>query len=311
MNGSSKPRWQKFPANTLQQLSDAVDTDDIVDPAVTLYDPIAPAYADDTLIRLFDAVNVNDIVDAPVALPNPIVLACPDETLRRCFALCLQFWEDGVTRSDLLRLVGKLLRNEGLTVDERLEYKNIRARYKHLRFAERLYGKKHQSGYLFDRTTIALGNLQDAFRSGRRSAILRYGLKLRLLLSWPVWSLIKRGVEHTRLDDEAGVFAYQKSEMRHLKETLASADFGGREFHHVRKIISMLVSFYDTQRSLEPSDHAYRMSRFLAAINGLMGARHDEMVTESLAGRRDYNTPAPLTRETRARLEALVARYPL
>jgi hypothetical protein len=311
MTGNRRSRWQKFPAKTLRQLFDAVNADDIVDTPVSVPDPIVLARSNDTLRRLFDAVNVNDIVDSPVTLPDPIVLACPDEMLQRCFALCLQFWEDGFTRSDLLRLVGKLLHNEGLTADERLEYKYIRARYKHLRFAQRLYGKHHKSGYLFDQTTITLGHLQDAFRSGRRSAIVRYGLTLQLLLSRPVWSLVRRGVEHMRLDSKAGVFAYQQAEMRHLKETLASTTFAGHEFHRVRKIISMIVSYYDTLRSLEPSDHAYRMSRFLAAINGLMGARHDEMVAESLAGRRDYQTPAPLAKEIRSRLEALVARYPL
>lgn len=311
MNDSHRPRWQKFPAHTLQQLSDAVDADDVIDYPFVAPDPVDTTHANDTLRRLFHAVDVNDSVDASVNLPDPIVLACPDETLQRCFALCLQFWEDGVSRADLLRLVGKLLRNEGLSADERLEYKNIRARYKHLRFAERLYSEKHQAGRLFDRTTITLGKLQDAFRSGQRRDILRHGLKLRLLLWWPVWSFIRRSVERTRIDNEEGVFAYQRSEMRALKKTLASDTFAGHEFHRVRKIVSMIVSYYDTLRSIEPGEHAYRMSRFLAAINGLMGAKHDEMVTEALAGRRDYDTPVPLTRDIRNRLEALVARYPI
>jgi hypothetical protein len=270
-----------------------------------------PTFPAETLRRLYDAVDVDDAVDSAVALPEPIVLACPDAMLRQCYALCLQFWQEGAARRDLLRLVNKLLHNEALSADERLEYKNIRARYKHLRFAERLYRKDHRTGYLFDRTTITLGKLQDAFRSGRRGAIVRYGLKLRVMLSRPVWFLVRYGVEHARLDGEAGVFAFQQAEMRHLKETLASDTFAGHEFHRVRKIVSMIVSYYDTLRSLEPNEHAYKMSRFLAAINGLMGARHDEMVAEAHAGRRDYDTPVPLARETRSRLETLVARYPL
>ena len=50
---------------------------------------------------------------------------------------------------------------------------------------------------------------------------------------------------------------------------------------------------------------------FLAAINGLMGSRHDEMVAEALSGRRHYDTPAPLANETRSRVENLLAHYPL
>ncbi|APG05866.1 hypothetical protein BJI69_19455 [Luteibacter rhizovicinus DSM 16549] len=278
MTRSSGPTWQKFPAETLQ--------------------------------RLFDAVAVDDIVDAHVALPEPIVLGCPDESIRQCYAVCLQFWEDGVTRENTLRLVEKLLRNEGLSADERLEFKDIRARYKHLRFAQRLYSKQHRSNRVFDLTTRVLGKLQDAFRSGRRSGIVRSGLLLRILLSKPVWSIVRRAMQNTRLDNEAGFVAFQQSEMRSLKKAVSRTTFAGHQFHAVRKIVSMQVSFYDTLRSLGPNDHAYRMSRFLAAINGLMGSRHDEMVAEALSGRRHYETPAPLASETRSRLETLIARFP-
>lgn len=279
MTRSGGPTWQTFPAETLR--------------------------------RLFDAVDVDDIVDAHVALPDPIVLGCPDESIRQSYALCLQFWEDGFTREDALRLVEKLLRNEGLSADERLEFKHIRARYKHLRFAQRLYSKDHRSDYLFDLTTRVLGKLQDAFRSGRRSGIVRSGFNLRVLLSKPVWSMVRRSMENTRLDNEAGLIAFQKAEMRDLKEAMARTHFAGHQFHAVRKIVSMQVSFYDTLRTLGPNDHAYRMSRFLAAINGLMGSRHDEMVAEALSGRRQYDTPAPLANEIRARLETLIAHYPV
>lgn len=279
MPRSRGPQWQTFPAETLR--------------------------------RLFDAVDVNDIIDAHVPLPQPIVLACPDDSIRQCYSLCLQFWKDGVKREDALRLVEKLLRNEGLSADERLEFKHIRARYKHLRFTQRLYSKRHASDYLFDKTTRVFGKLQDAFRSGRRGDIIRSGLRLRVLLSKPVWSMVQRSLENTPLVSEAGLIAFQKAEIKALKDAMARSTFAGHEFHSVRKIVSMQVCFYDTLRTLGPNDHAYRMSRFLAAINGLMGSRHDEMVAEALSGRRHYDTPAPLGNETRSRLQTLIAHYPL
>src|SRR6201999_29856 len=107
------------------------------------------------------------------------------DQIERCYALCLQFWQDGVHRKELLQLVDKLLRNEGLSADDRMLYKYIRARYKHLRFARRLYGKRHRSGLVFDITTRVMGHLQDAFRSGRRTGVLRHGRRLKLLLSRP------------------------------------------------------------------------------------------------------------------------------
>jgi hypothetical protein len=274
----SAPRWQIFPPETLQ--------------------------------RLFDAVDVDDVVDSHVELPDPIVLACPDDTAAKCYALCLQFWEEAFTRDDLLRLVEKLLHNAWLSADERLEFKHIRATYKHLRFAQRLYSKGHRSNYVFDLTTIVLGHFQDAFRTVLRWNMVSRGLMLRVLLSKPVWSMVRRSMERTRIDTEQGVLAFQKAEMRRLKQAIDRETFAGEEFHVVRKIVSMQVSYYDTLRSLGPNDHAFRMSRFLAAINGRMGARHDEIVAEDLLGRRPYATPAPLGKETRAALDALLARYP-
>jgi hypothetical protein len=279
MNGIAGLRWQRFPKETLR--------------------------------RLFDAVDTDDVVDAHVDLPDPIVLACPDEWIERCYALCLQFWEDGVTRAELMHLVEKLLRNEGLSADDRIQYKNIRARYKHLRFAQRLYGKRHHSGFVFDLTTRVMGHLQDAFRGGQRGGVIRRGLELKLLLSRPIWRMVRRGLINMELDNEAGFVAHQRAEIGRLKKTLGRTMFAGHQFHTVRKIISMQVSYYDTLRSFGPNEHAFRMSRFLAAINGLMGARHDEMVADELSGRRDYRTPTPLATQTRTRLETLISHYPL
>jgi len=274
-------------------------------------EPTWPRFPSAMLGKLFDAVNVNDRIDPRVALPEPVVVSCPDDMVRRCYALCLHFWEEGVVRKELLRLVKKLLRDQTLTVEERTRYKQMRARYKHLRFAQRLYSAGHESHASFDRTTRHLGQLQDAFRTGQRERIVRYGRKLRLRLSSPMWFLTQRAARRTRLDTGAGVEAFQKREMLRLKETIGRAHFAGEEFHATRKIVSMHVCHYDTRRSLEPNDHDERMSRFLAMINGLMGARHDEMVTEAACGRYDYDAPAPLPHEIRSRLETLVARHPL
>ncbi len=50
---------------------------------------------------------------------------------------------------ELLRLICKQAKGDELTADERKQFKYMRARYKHLRFLQRLYLKKHQAGFLF------------------------------------------------------------------------------------------------------------------------------------------------------------------
>ncbi|EEX7017793.1 hypothetical protein DLF73_005006, partial [Escherichia coli O157] len=106
--------------------------------------------------RLFVAIEEDDVVDAQVSLPPTIALSCTTEIIHDNYALCLQFWLNGVNRQELLRLVRKQAKGDELTADERKQFKYMRARYKHLRFAQRLYLKKHQAGFLFGKTTVFL-----------------------------------------------------------------------------------------------------------------------------------------------------------
>ncbi|WP_213992162.1 hypothetical protein [Sodalis sp. dw_96] len=269
-------------------------------------------FSPETVQLLFTAVDVDDIVDEHASLPPFIDLQCSQENIRNNYALCLQFWEDGFTRVELLRLVHKLLKGGDLSATERMQYKYIRSRYKHLRFAQRLYSRKHQSSLLFHHTTVLLGHFQDAFRNGKKDTIMFYGKILRIYLSMPVWMLAHYALRHTCLDRDNGFIAYRQEQMRTLRTLIAKPLLTGREFHGVRKVISQQVSYYDTLRSIEPSNQdAYRISRFLANINGLMGDRHDEMVADKLAGRKPYDEPALLDINIRQRLELLLARYPL
>lgn len=273
--------------------------------------PERETFPPETLRKLFDAVETDDVVDPVVALPDRIELDCTREDMQRCYALCLQFWKEGVHRSALLRLVGALLRTGDLSPVQRAEYKHIRAKYKHLRFALALYGTPHRAPWLFNTMIAIMGHLQDAFRNGRRGAVLGYALLLRCLLAKPLWKAVRWKVGALRLDSADGFLAYRRAEILRLKKALEQDMLTGHDFHAMRKIVSRQVSFYDTLRSLEHTEQAYRMSRFLSAINGLMGSRHDEMVEQAMARQRAYGAASPLAQDIRQRLETLVARYPL
>jgi hypothetical protein len=259
-----------------------------------------------TLDALFEAVEMDDVVDPVVSLPEPIPVACTQEEMRRCLDLCVQFWREGAVRGDMLRLVGTLLRTGDLPPDDRVRYKHIRARYKHLRFALVLYGARHRAPLLFRATVAVMGHLQDAFRNRRRMAALGYGLALRLLLSWPAWQAVRREVDAVPLDDATGFLAYREAEFARLRDWLGTGEMTSHRFHAMRKVVSRQVSFYDTMRTLEHDDGFYRMSRFLSAINGLMGSMHDDLVEQAVAGHRDYHRDAlRLPSNIHTRLEAL------
>ena len=269
-------------------------------------------FSAETLELLFTAVEEDDIVDADISLPQPIDLQCSPDKIRDNYALCLQFWEDGFTRKELVGLVNAFLENPDLSTTVRMRYKYIRARYKHLRFAQRLYSKAHESSRLFHMTTVTLGHFQDAFRNGNKANLKYYGFILRIFLSKPVWSLIRYSLHHINLETENGFIAYRQEQMRALRELVANVRLSGRQFHNVRKIVSQQVSFYDTLRSIDPGNiEAFKMSRFLAAINGLMGDKHDEMVADKLSGKRSYDEPVALDVDIRHRLEVLLTNYPM
>ncbi|EFW8903358.1 hypothetical protein E6O74_04935 [Shigella flexneri] len=248
--------------------------------------------------RLFVAIEEDDVVDAQVSLPPTIALSCTTEIIHDNYALCLQFWLNGVDRQELLRLVRKQAKGDELTADERKQFKYMRARYKHLRFAQRLYLKKHQAGFLFGKTTVFLGRFQDGFRNGKKNIVSYYGNLLRIYLSSPVWSLVNYSLRHSQLES--------------VSSFIAKPRLTGREFHDVRKIISQQVSYYDTLRSLDPENkEALQISRFLAAINGLMGDKHDDMVADDMENRQSYYAPLALDSDICQRLELLISRFPL
>lgn len=254
---------------------------------------------------LFEAVEIDDVVDPEVSLPDPIDLACTDGELQRCFALCLQFWRRGFAREELLALVKLLQKTADLDAGQRREYKLIRAKYKHLRFALMLYSKDHRVPKLFGATVAIMGHVQDSFRNGQRWHTLAYTALLRALLVRPIWNHVQRRVAACSMTTAPDFLAYRKADMDRLRHMLEQPLFTGTQFHAMRKIVSKLVSFYDTLRSLEPNEHSYKMSRYLSAINGLMGSRHDEMVEQAGRGERAYNSLAPLDEDIRSRLEVL------
>lgn len=266
----------------------------------------------ETIERLFAAVEEDDKIGKSSVLPERIRLQYSAENVYHCYSLCLQFWLEGVNRVALLQLVKKVMQGEILNDEERMQYKYIRARYKHLRFAQRLYTKKHEAGLFFRQTTVLLGHFQDAFRNQNKKNINLYGRLLKVYFSTPVWVRVHSSLRHAVLDDEQGFERYRQQQIKRLKNMIINPELTGKEFHTVRKIISQQVSYYDTLRSLNPDNlDARQLSGFLSNINGLMGDRHDEMVADKLSGRRSYSESSLMANNIRQPIELFLTRYPL
>jgi hypothetical protein len=113
-------------------------------------------------------------------------------------------------------------------------------------------------------------------------------MTVRLLLSVLFASVLRRERDQLQLTDRGGFRAYLAHEVTKLEVVLERRTISGAEFHASRKVAGLLVSFYDTLRTIRPAEEQYRMSRVLAAINGLMGNLHDQLVERRALGLQDY-----------------------
>ncbi|HMI19732.1 MAG TPA: hypothetical protein VK533_09325 [Sphingomonas sp.] len=270
----------------------------------------ARRFSDAQCAALFEAVLIDDEVDAHTELPDRITLDHSPADLLDCYRICRQLWRTGVDRDAMIACNHLLLRDRDLGPEDRLRFKYARARFKHLRFACALYGERHAYPILFDWMTTLLGHLQDAFKTDLAGKVYREALLCRVFLARGPWRLLQREVDRLTPTTSEGFRDYVAQQIAMLEDIVSHDHLTGAQFHATRKIASRLVSFYDTLRTIAPSDEAFKMSRALAAINGLMGSMHDVLIERRVAGTQDYyRDPFALPDEIRGRIAALVARY--
>lgn len=270
----------------------------------------APRFPTEMIARLFEAILINDVVDAHTMLPDRIPLDHDPALLAEGFRLCRQLCADGVDRSELRLLLNRLRRRRDLDATDRLLFKHMRARLKHFRFACALFGADHRYSPLTDWFTTALGHLQDGFKNGQRGRVLHKALVADLFLSRPGWALLMREQDRLLPTDASGFRTYLVRQVAELAGLIAQPTVTGAQFHAGRKAASRQVAFYITAQTISPTLEYQRMARCLAAINGLMGAMHDDLVRDHIAGVRDYHRDRfALPADIGSRIADLVARY--
>jgi hypothetical protein len=258
---------------------------------------------------LFAAILVDDEIEPQVPLPAAIQLDFTSDQLEACFDLALRLWTEGFDASDLAALSHRLLRQGDLAATDRRRLKHVRAKFKHLRYAHALYGAAHRSPPLLDRVTIGMGHIQDACRNNRPLAARTEGVILRLALSAVPAGLLRREASRLCPTSPAAFRELLEEDARAWAALARAETVTGPAFHAARKRIGRQVSFWDTLRTLEPTVDRYRLSRALAAINGLMGDLHDRLVRDRGLDPASYRASFVLPRPIAARLEALLPLY--
>lgn len=260
---------------------------------------------------LFAAVLVNDRVDPDVRLPGAIHFDYRQEQLVRCFLICRQVWREGVERSAFGGLIVTLLRTNGtLSDEEQRAFKNIRAKFKQLRFAYANIDERHRYPRAFHFATALMGHLQDDLRNRRCGAAVRRALMLRVLMSRLPFHLIGREMDRFRPTSVAGLRGYVADQIAYVRARVGAGEITAKEFHEIRKIVSRQASLYVGLVTLYPSAYHHDVFRYLSAVNGLMGSLHDDLIRKGMLGVQDYRHHRfALPAEIDERLTALVAAY--
>ncbi|BCI65643.1 hypothetical protein [Acetobacter aceti] len=269
-------------------------------------------FSDQQLNRLFEAILVNDVAKDHVTLPETIPASFTDDVVRDCFEISHELWARQVDRRILVALVDHLVLSADLNSRERVNFKHIRAKFKHMRFACVLYTTRHQSPILFKSMTTLMGHVQDAFRNGHSLKTRLYALALRIMIISPCWRMMERELSRMKQETGAAFEEYLRKQISTLSDSLHADRMTAHHFHALRKIISRQVSFFDDYRTIFPDNRSDTMARYLSDLNGRMGRMHDDLVLQHAQGKQDYHK-CQFTLDTalREKLNGLVHQYPM
>lgn len=260
--------------------------------------------------QLFQAVLVHDDLHLDAILPTQIHLDYSVEQFERCYQICWQVWSEGTSRTELLELLEKIAQLRMLDMQEQLAFKNMRAKFKHLRFAFVTLDNSHQYPRLFHFLTGEMGKLQDAFKNQQEAALKRSLFILKFFLKKLPYALITRRLNQFQPTSTANFQDYVNHEIHFIRAHLAQGEITSKIFHEMRKVISRQVALYDNLKTLYPSTYHDAISRYLSTLNGLMGSMHDDLIIDKFTNKQNYyDGVIEIPADIQLRLNTLTAKY--
>lgn len=270
-----------------------------------------PRASAEQLSALFHNIMVDDEVNLSVACPTDVTPDCTQEELNACYRISWQLLARGVDLTDFRRMIARIAVRREASPNERVHYKEVRARFKHMRFGCANFDMRHRYPWQLHFITSQMGFLQDAFKSGQKFKTCWMAAVLWVVLLPMPFKLVQRRIENFLPSNPARFWDFQCAEIAKLAKVLATGtQVTGQQFHALRKIISRRTAFVDTLRIIRPSQQLNDLSAYLATINGLMGDMHDELLLKEIRGELDYHKDKFLLPETIAtRLRKLIVAH--
>jgi len=268
----------------------------------------SPQASTSQLAALMQNILDNDEINLQAYCPEISESDVSATELANCYRLTWQLLASGVNMSSARRLVAIITLRGTATAKQAIDFKLIRARFKHMRFACANCSEQHAYPEILHSVTRLMGDFQDAFKSGRRFRTLKLGIRLWRQLGSSFFEELRESIADARPSSAESFQRYLRAESRHLADAMREGGYlTGRQFHELRKIISRRIALNDTRRALSPSPELDKLSLYLATINGLMGKMHDELILQRVRKELDYdNQPFKLPDEIADRIRAFV-----
>ncbi len=265
---------------------------------------------------LFQAVLVHDDIYLKATFPENFHLNYSQHQISQCYEICRQLWKQNVNRFHLYRIAYEGIYKGCLSEEEMLAYKLFRAKFKHLRFTYLVCDESHRYPPSLHEITRRMGKLQDSLKHKHPATLkekfkeFKKILKLKIKLTVPLFYSVNREINQFKPCTPESFKSHINSKMNIIREYLAAKEVNGKEFHEMRKVISMQVALFDNLKILFPSSYHEQVSQFLSTVNGMMGSLHDELIIKKFKQRSYYfDDTFQLPEDIRARLVTIVGAY--
>ena len=261
---------------------------------------------------LFSAILVHDDCYLDAKLPEKIHFNYSQEQISKCYQICLELWQQGVKRKSLRRLIRKYFKFRSVKSECKHDFKNMRAKFKHLRFAHATFTKEHSYPWTFHIMVSLMGLLQDASKNHQRNVVKFASASILMFLSKLCYKTMAKRLKSFSPSTPKSLQDYTIKKMLFIQINLNRNKITARGFHRMRVIISQQVALYDNLKTLYPSDYHSSISKYLSTLNGMMGSLHDELVIKKYNKTFDYNNDYfAIPNEIRERLTNYVNKFGL
>lgn len=239
--------------------------------------------------NLFHNIMIDDEIDLNSKCPKDIIPMCSQKELVKCYIITWQMLVDSIDFKDFRNILSNIIIKSSASSEERISYKQTRAKFKHMRFGCSNFDKRHVYPKSLHLITSLMGFLQDAFKNNQRFKTRWMATLLWIMLHPLIFKFILKRLRNFQPDTPENLNRFQLQKMKDLAQiVITRRSVTGQKFHSLRKIISRQTAYVDTLRVIRPDEDLNKLSIYLATINGLMGDMHDNLLEKHIKHEQNY-----------------------